>query len=82
MKKYTEQEVEQFLREQRKICADRAVIDYAEPDKLMMLIQAPEPASFISSKQDVIKSVCGCWIPDMLKVDENGICEGCGRKRE
>jgi predicted Fe-S protein YdhL (DUF1289 family) len=26
--------------------------------------------------------LCGCWIPDMLKVDENGICEGCGRKRE
>lgn len=25
---------------------------------------------------------CKCWQPDMLTVDESGICSGCGRKRQ
>ena len=40
---FTYTEVKELLRQQRKICADRAVIDYAERDKLMLLTMAPEP---------------------------------------
>lgn len=34
------------------------------------------------AQPDVIKSGCGCWIPDMIPVDENNICTGCNRSRD
>jgi hypothetical protein len=51
---YTRFEVQELLRKQRQICAERAVVDYAERDKLALLIFAPEP-EFPNKKNEITK---------------------------
>lgn len=62
---YTDSQVRELLAKQRQICADRAVIDYAEPDKLALLTMAPEPEDFL----------CGNVVGSKLEAQNDILCK-------